>query len=156
MKAKILIVYASMTGNTEEMAHLIGDGVIQAGAVLVRKDIIEVSAADLQSYDGILIGAYTWGDGDLPDEFLDFYEEMDPLHLSGKKTAVFGSCSSSYEHRGRAVDLLIEKLTEIGADIILKGLKIDLAPSSEEKKLCIQYGRSFVEKSFGLIGTVTP
>lgn len=151
MKAKNIIVYASMSGNTEDIASLIGEGMAQAGAEVEQKDILEVNAADLQEYDGILLGAYTWGDGDLPDEFLDFYDEMDTLKLAGKKAAVFGSCDSSYEHRGRAVDLLNEKLKEIGADIVLDGLKIDLAPAAAEKEQCIQYGKSFVEKSFGCL-----
>jgi flavodoxin I len=142
-----LIVYASMTGNTEEIANLVGEGIHLAGAAFDQKDILEADAADLQNYDGILLGTYTWGDGDLPDEFLDFYEEMDTLDLKGKKAAVFGSCDSSYEHRGGAVDLLIEKLKELGADVVLDGLKIDLAPSKAEKKECIQYGQLFVEKT---------
>lgn len=140
-----LIVYASMTGNTEEIANLIGDGIHQAGADFDQKDILEVDAADLQNYDGILLGTYTWGDGDLPDEFLDLYEEMNTLNLTGKKAAVFGSCDSSYEHRGRAVDLLIEKLKDLGADVVLEGLKIDLAPTRAEKKQCIQYGQLFIK-----------
>jgi flavodoxin I len=141
-----LIVYASMTGNTEEIADLIGEGIHQAGATFEQKDILEVDAAELQNYDGILLGTYTWGDGDLPDEYLDFYEEMNTLNLTGKRAAVFGSCDSSYEHRGGAVDLLMEKLREIGADIVLDELKIDLSPSKAEQEQCIQYGRFFVEK----------
>lgn len=148
MKDTNLIVYTSMTGNTEEIASLIREGIVQSGASVDQKDILETDVTELQKYDGILLGAYTWGDGDLPDEFLDFYEEMDTLHLAGKRAAVFGSCDSSYEHWGRAVDLLIKKLTELGADIVLDGLKIDLAPTTAEKEQCIQYGKSFVEKSF--------
>jgi flavodoxin I len=142
-----LIVYASMTGNTEEIANLIGEGIHKAGATFEHKDILEVDATELQNYDGILLGTYTWGDGDLPDEILDFYEEMNTLNLTGKKAAVFGSCDSSYEHRGRAVDLLMEKLIELGADIVLDELKIDLSPSIAEREQCIQYGRFFVEKT---------
>jgi flavodoxin I len=73
-----------MTGNTEELANLIGEGVQQAGAKVEIKDVLEIDVSDLQQYDGILLGAYTWGEGDLPDEFLDFYEEMDCLNLEGK------------------------------------------------------------------------
>ena len=146
-----LIVYASMTGNTEEIADLIAEGIHQAGATLVQKDILEVDAAELQHYNGILLGRYTWGDGDLPDEFLDFYEEMNTLNLTGKRAAVFGSCDSSYEHRGGAVDHLMEKLRELGADIVLDELKIDLSPSKEEQEQCIQFGRSFVEKSYSVL-----
>ncbi|MCQ6279623.1 flavodoxin [Bacillus sp. EB600] len=148
MKGTCLIVYASMTGNTEEIANLIGEGILQAGAAVDQKDILEVDVKELSNYEGILLGAYTWGDGDLPDEFLDFYEEMDSLDLTGIRSAAFGSCDSSYEHRGRAVDLLLTKLSELGADIVLDGLKIDMAPTSAEKDQCIQFGRSFVESSY--------
>ena len=146
-----LIVYASMTGNTEEIAAIIGEGILDGDVKTVVKDILEVDAKELEMYDGILLGAYTWGDGDLPDEFLDFYEEMNTLNLTGKRAAVFGSCDSSYEHRGGAVDHLMEKLRELGADIVLDELKIDLSPSKEEQEQCIQFGRSFVEKSYSVL-----
>ncbi|WP_312473565.1 flavodoxin [Neobacillus sp.] len=148
MNAACLIVYASMTGNTEEIANLVGDGIQAAGGSVVVKDILEVDVVDLQDYDGILLGAYTWGDGDLPDEYLDFYDEMDRLNLTGKRAAVFGSCDSSYEHRGRAVDILTEKLAELGAEVVLDGIKIDLAPTAAEKEQCMKFGQSFMEKSF--------
>lgn len=148
MDAACLIVYASMTGNTEELAHLIGEGIQKAGTSVDIKDILEVDVAELKNYEGILLGAYTWGDGDLPDEFLDFYEEMDSVDLKGKIAAAFGSCDSSYEHWGGAVDIITEKLVELGADIIQEGLKIDLSPTDSEKEQCIQFGQSFVEKSF--------
>lgn len=146
MHAACLIVYASMSGNTEEIAHYIGEGIRGTGAAVEIKDILAVDTTDLQHYDGILLGAYTWDNGSLPDEFLDFYEEMDSLDLTGKTAAVFGSCDSFYEYRGAAVDILIEKLTALGANIVLDGLKIDLAPTVEEKAECIQFGKTFVEK----------
>jgi flavodoxin I len=59
-----------------------------------------------------LLGAYTWGDGELPDDFLDFYDEMDRIQLIGKKAAVFGSCDSAYPKFGAAVDIVIKKLNE--------------------------------------------
>jgi len=148
MNETCLIVYASMTGNTEELASLIGEGIQEAGGTVKIKDILEVDVTDLQDYDGILLGAYTWGDGDLPDEFLDFYEELEQVNLAGKKAAAFGSCDSSYEYRGGAVDILAEKLTELGADLVLEGLKIDLSPTAAEKEQCIKFGQSFVKKLY--------
>ncbi|MCM3569174.1 flavodoxin [Neobacillus mesonae] len=146
MDAACLIVYASMSGNTEEIAEYIGDGIREAGASVEIKDVLMADPAELEQYDGILLGAYTWDDGNLPDEFLDFYEEMDSLKLTDKPAAVFGSCDSFYENRGGAVDILIEKLTMLGAQVVFNGLKIDLSPTDEEKEECIQYGKSFVEK----------
>ena len=134
-----------MTGNTEELAELIEEGIRKAGGSVEIKDILEADVTDLHNYDGILLGAYTWGDGELPDEFLDFHDEMDQINIAGKKAAAFGSCDSSYEQRGGAVDLLIAKLKELGADVVQDGLKIDLAPNDSEKQQCIMFGQSFME-----------
>ncbi|MEH7501930.1 flavodoxin [Neobacillus drentensis] len=148
MNAACLIVYASMTGNTEEIAQQIGKGIIEAGSTVEIKDIFEINVEELNYYQGILMGAYTWGDGDLPDEFLAFYDEMDTLNLSGKTAGAFGSCDSAYEHWGGAVDILTEKLVELGADVVLEGLKINLEPTPVEIDQCIRFGKLFVEKSF--------
>lgn len=120
MNIACLIVYASMTGNTEEIANQIGKGIQESGVIVEIKDILEVDVTEIQDYDGILLGAYTWGEGDLPDEFLDFYDEMNTLNLSGKTAAAFGSCDSSYEYWGGAVDILAAKLMELGADVVVK------------------------------------
>jgi len=129
---KVIIVYSSLTGNTEEMSEIIERGVKDAGIEVVRKDAYDAKAADLLQYDGIIIGAYTWGDGELPDEFLDFYEEMEGLDLSGKKAAVFGSGDTSYANYCGAVDLIEHKLRELGADIVHESLKFEYNASSEE------------------------
>lgn len=81
--SKIIIVYASLTGNTEEMAELIAEGVRSAGAAADLKMVEDCSAVQLLEYDGYMLGAYTWGDGELPDEFEDFVDEMKELDLRG-------------------------------------------------------------------------
>lgn len=141
--ADVIIIYASMTGNTEEMAEAIAKGVRAGGTVPVVKEVMDASAIDLLQYSGILLGAYTWGDGELPDEYLDFYEEMDEVRLDGRCAAVFGSGDSSYPVFGGAVDLLQAKLTERGATASLEALKIELGPSSKEQEECVEYGRQF-------------
>lgn len=142
--ANIILIYASMTGNTEEMAEAISEGIREAGGELEMKSVVDATASELEQYDGILLGAYTWGDGDLPDEFLDFYDEMDDIALSGKKAAVFGSCDSTYPEFGAAVDTLIDKLKEIGADVVLPGLKIELTPDEQQKNECAEFGKKFL------------
>ncbi|MBO9605998.1 MAG: flavodoxin [Paenibacillaceae bacterium] len=139
----ILLVYASMTGNTEDMAQAIAEGIRLAGAEVVVKDVLDANTHELTNHDGILLGAYTWGDGDLPDEFLDFYEEMDELDLTGKKAAAFGSCDSSYAEYGAAVDTLIAKLRELGAEVELDGLKVELSPDAGDKETCRRFGQQF-------------
>ncbi|MCZ8524106.1 MULTISPECIES: flavodoxin [Paenibacillus] len=140
--AHVVLIFASMTGNTEDMADAVGEGVQSAGAELTQKNVMDTNASELEQYEGIILGAYTWGDGDLPDEFLDFYDELDEVDLTGKKAAVFGSCDSSYSAYGAAVDTLLEKLKERGAEIVAEGLKVELGPSAEEKEGCRSLGET--------------
>ncbi|MCD1257413.1 flavodoxin [Paenibacillus athensensis] len=140
---QVIVVYASMTGNTEEMAEAVAAGLREAGVEPVLVSVLDAHAAKLQNYDGFLLGAYTWGDGDLPDEFLDFYEELDEVDLQGMKGAVFGSADSSYRHYGAAIRILEEKITERGAVKALEGLKIELSPSPDDLELCKAFGTSF-------------
>jgi len=142
--SKLILIYASMTGNTEEMSELIVSGIQEAGGDVTVKLVEDCDADLLQDYDGIMLGAYTWGDGELPDEFLDFYEDMDELHLEGKKAAVFGSGDTVYEQFAKAVDLLQEKLAERGASMILEPMKLELNPSGDERENCRAFGRNFV------------
>ncbi|MGO4271875.1 flavodoxin [Paenibacillus sp. TAF58] len=142
---RIIIVFASMTGNTEEMADAIAEGLKEAGFEPVVKNVIDTSAEEITHYDGIILGSYTWGDGDLADDFLDFYDELDAIRLDGKKAAAFGSCDSSYSEYGVAVDTLVTKLKELGAEVTLGGLKIELSPSKDDKALCRQFGKQFVQ-----------
>mgnify|MGYP003576581494 FL=1 len=148
--SKIIIIFASMSGNTEEMANTIAEGITEISDVSIEKiDIMDgPEASMLEDYDGIILGADTWGDGELPDDFLDFYEDMNHIDLNGKKAAVFGSCDSSYPQYGAAVDILTEKLREQGAVIVLEGLKVELTPDDEDIKNCQKFGREFIKNSF--------
>ncbi|MDM5190777.1 hypothetical protein QUF99_26640 [Bacillus sp. DX4.1] len=77
------------------------------------------------------------------------YASMSGLDLNEKIAVSFGSCDSSYEHWGRAVDTLTYKLAKLGA-VVFDGLKIDLAKAYSEKEQCIQFGQSFVGRMGGI------
>ncbi|WP_257351023.1 flavodoxin [Pseudalkalibacillus decolorationis] len=143
--AKIILIFASMSGNTEMMAEAVAEGVREVGEDLEVIDIMSgPEANELEGYDGILLGAYTWGDGELPDDFLNFYDEMESINLTGKKAAVFGSCDSAYPQYGAAVDIIMERLRERGAEVYPHGLKVELTPEKEEEEACRTFGKKFV------------
>ncbi len=100
-----------MSGNTEMMAEAVVKGIQEAGEEVEVIDVMNgVFAKDLLEYDGIILGSYTWGDGELPDDLFEFYEEMDEIDLKGKKAAVFGSGDTGYNHFCAAVDILIGEI----------------------------------------------
>ena len=78
-------------------------------------------------------------------KFLDFYDDMDGLDLSGKKAAVFGSGDHGYVNFCAAVDLLQDKLIQVGAKQVQEGLKIEMGPSRDEVQICKDFGKSFIK-----------
>ncbi|MCY7884703.1 flavodoxin [Bacillus spizizenii] len=145
---KILLVYATMSGNTEAMADLIEKGLQEAEVEAYRFEAMDIDNAQLfNDYDHIIMGTYTWGDGDLPDEFLDLAEDMDEIDFSGKTCAVFGSGDTAYEFFCGAVDTLEAKIKERGGEIVLPSVKIENNPEGEEEEELMEFGRQFAKKS---------
>jgi flavodoxin len=61
--SKILVAYASLTGNTEKMAQYIAEGVRFAGGQAIVKNIADIKdPADLEGFDGYIFGRLriTW------------------------------------------------------------------------------------------------
>ena len=85
------IVYASMTGNTEEIADIVAKKLEELGHTVDVDECTTVDAADFEDADICIVATYTYGDGELPDEIVDFYEDLADLDLSGKIFGVVGS-----------------------------------------------------------------
>lgn len=43
------------------------------------------------------------------------------------------------------MDILIEKLQERGAEVVLEGLKVELTPEDEDIEKCLQFGIDFIK-----------
>ena len=142
---EILLAYASMSGNTEAIADLIEEELVKHGLHVKRAEVYDIDASDLVSAESIIFGAYTWGDGELPDDFLDLYDEMDDIDLSQKQMAVFGSGDSSYDVFCGAVDLIEEKIKRRNGNIAVPGLKIELSPFGEDIEKCKIFAKSFAQ-----------
>ncbi|RSK25839.1 flavodoxin [Bacillus sp. HMF5848] len=145
--AKIIIAFASMSGNTEEIADLLKESMGPFNHQIDMMEIEHMEVEDLLPYDGILIGSYTWGDGDLPYETEDFYEDLLTLDLTGKRAAVFGSGDRAYPKFCAAVDLFEDRLKECNADIIQNGLKVEFTPDTPaEIDRCVDFVVSFASQ----------
>ncbi|MDM8148657.1 flavodoxin I [Priestia megaterium] len=142
---EILLAYASMSGNTEAIADLIEEELVKHGLHVKRAEVYDIDASDLVSAESIIFGAYTWGDGELPDDFLDLYDEMDDIDLSQKQMAVFGSGDLSYDVFCGAVDLIEEKIKRRNGNIAVPGLKIELSPFGEDIEKCKVFAKGFAE-----------
>lgn len=130
---KVIVVYASMSGNTEKMADIIIDKLKGFSFIIEKKMMDYCEATELLAYDGILIGSYTYGEGEIPFEAEAFFEELSQINLTGQKAAVFGSGDEAYSIFCGAVSVFEEQLIDSGATIISDGLKLELSPDSHEE-----------------------
>ncbi|MBS4172808.1 flavodoxin [Bacillus sp. FJAT-49736] len=149
---KILIIYASMTGHTEVIAEILEQALKEEGFKVTVKEALRTKPKEMLKYDAVLLGSYTYEGGEIGDDFMLFYEDMERVNLAGKITAVFGSGDTFYEDTFCvAVDLITEKLHELGAKVVLDGLKIDLVPDGEDEDRCWKFGKDFADKVRELI-----
>jgi len=88
----VLIVYHSRTGNTEEMAKAVAEGVKSTGMKVMRKRVERTTLQDLLKADGIILGSPTYY-GTMAAEVKGFIDRSVKYHgkLEGKVGAAFSS-----------------------------------------------------------------
>lgn len=88
---QIGVIYWSQTGNTEQMANAVCEGIKNAGAEAVLLNVSAVSAQEAAGYDRIALGCPAMGAEVLEEgEFEPFFTELEGK-LGGKRVALFGS-----------------------------------------------------------------
>lgn len=122
---KISIIFGSTTGSTEQVADLIKGQLSEADVTVVN--VTDAKDEHVKEADLVLFGSSTWGYGELQDDFQGYYDAMNADLLNGKKVAVFG-CGDSIGFGDvfcEAVNLITDKATECGAQVVADGLKVD-------------------------------
>jgi len=124
---KPVIIYGSTTGNTETIAKWVKEALSLAGTEASLFDAANIDPESAGAYDLIILGSSTWGQGEIQDDFLPFYEAMSKEYLKGKEVAVFGCGDSSMfpDNFCQAVDLIVDKLKDCEATVVGEPLKID-------------------------------
>lgn len=89
--SKTAVVFWSGTGNTEEMANAVLEGMKENGADASIYSADAFQAGDVEGYDAIAFGCPAMGAEVLEeDEFQPLFDECKSA-LEGKKVALFGS-----------------------------------------------------------------
>src|SRR5699024_3450143 len=87
---------------------------------------------ELMEYDAVLVGTHTWDDGGMTYEVEDFYEDVEEADLTGKVFGVFGSGDSFYDIFGGAVDLIGDRIEDLGADVLPAIFDDDIDPDNDD------------------------
>lgn len=126
------IVYASLTGNTEELADTVAEALENLDIDVEQEECTQVDPDFFQDADICIVATYTYGEGDLPDEIVDFFEELQEIDLNGKTYGVVGSGDTFYEMYCQSVDDFEAAFEKTGAKKGATSVKVDLAVEAED------------------------
>lgn len=144
-RPKVLIVYATWTGNTEEIANLLFQDFQTFDCEVNILECQQVNATDFLAVDICVIASYTFGSaGELPDEMYPFYDEMKGLNLTGKVYGVLGSGDLYYEWYCKAVDDFDKQFAQTGALKGVENLKIDTSADEADKIKIVSFARELL------------
>ena len=143
---KILIAYDSRTGNTEQMAEYIAEGVRIAGHGVELKKIATIKKdAELQGYDAYVFGCPTYH-RDMTNGMKTFLFLAQKAGLEGKVAGAFGS----YTHSGDAPKLIFDTMEYVFkmdmVDVGSFNLKEHIIETGEGVRACQDYGKAIGQK----------
>jgi len=141
--AKILVAYASMTGNTEKMAQYIAEGIRFSGSEAIAKNISTIKEADsLDGFNGYIFGSPTYH-RDMTGNMKTFLFLAKKANLEGKLAGAFGS----YTYSGDAPSLILEAMECVFKMEPFKlgsfNLKEALIGTRDGIRACQDYGKNF-------------
>lgn len=142
-----LVVYASLTGNTEEVANALVLAFKQLNVKVKTLECTQATPKDFLKYDICVVATYTWGrEGELPDEIVGFYEELAEVDLSNKVYGTLGSGEEAYGYFCKSADDFDKQfqLTNAvrGADVV----KVELNPDEEDIERITDFAKELCEK----------
>lgn len=131
--ASALVVYATITGNNEDVADIVAEELKKQGVEVEETEITMADAADFNDADICVVCPYTYDEGALPDEGLDFYDDLQEEDLSGKVFGVAGSGDTAYaDDYCKAVDKFDAAFAKTGAKRGADPVHINLAPDQDD------------------------
>lgn len=132
------IVYATMTGNTEEISEILEKEFQQQGVEVIRMEADDADDADEEAFTGAdicVIATYTYNNGEVPDNFVYFEENLRKQDLQGKIYGVVGSGDKEYHSDTYcfAADTFDEDFKQAGAKKGADVVKIDNKADEKDK-----------------------
>lgn len=143
--AKVLIVYATRTGETQTIADLIAEGIRFSGHEAEVISVKEIkNEAELDGYDGYVFGSSTYH-GEMLQGMKTFLFIAENASLDGKIGGAFGSFGWS----GEANDRIFETMKHIlKMDLVGDTLRLKSSSLGGGLQMAQDYGRE-IAKKFG-------
>ncbi|WP_421017307.1 flavodoxin [Furfurilactobacillus cerevisiae] len=130
---KAIVIYATITGNNEDVADIIVEALEDLDVSVTESEISQTDAQTLLSTDIVVVVPYTYDEGSLPEEGLDFYDDLLDMKLPQTVFGVAGSGDVFYgDDYGVAVDKFEEAFIKTGAIKGSQSVKVNLSPDESD------------------------
>jgi len=141
--AKVLIVYATRSGDTAEIARLVAEGIRFTGAEAKTVNVTDIKKeTDLEGYDGYLFGSATYH-GDMMQSMKTMLFLAEKANLEGKTGGAFGAFGWS----GEAPDRIYGTMKNIfKMDMVKEPLRLKSASLGGGTQMAQDYGREIGKK----------
>lgn len=126
---QLTILFGSQTGNAEEVAEQMGARAAEKGIPAQIVDMADYKPKKLKAEQFLALVASTQGEGDPPDNALDFHEFLmgrKAPKVEGLRYSVLSLGDSSYEHFCQTGKEFDEKFSERGASAMVERVDCDL------------------------------
>ena len=143
MKTELNILWASMSGNAEDVAKILNDKAEKMGFITNKVELNDVSMTDFAKMKNVAIVTSTTGEGDLPTNGEDFWDDLNASskelqNLNYSVCALGDRSHDIFCGAGKKVD---EKLIQLKANKVLDRQECDGDDSGSD-----EWGNSFLEK----------
>lgn len=126
---ELTILFGSESGNAEGLADNMAQATKSAGWKSRVLSMGDIDAQRLQGIDNLLVLVSTWGEGDPPENALEFYKQFmgsDAPKLEGTRFSVLSLGDSSYEHFCKMGKDFDRRLEELGGQRLVKRVDCDV------------------------------
>lgn len=136
---KVLVVYHSFSGNTEQMANAIAEGARGVGGTVSVKRVSDVSLEEFAAADAVAFGAPNTFGG-MAGALREFFDRAWGVRESaaGKPVAVF---SSENEGQTKALEDIERFVGFYKMNAVSEGVVAVKAPDEREREACLELGR---------------
>ena len=143
MENKLNILWASMSGTAENVADTLNEKAKSKGFVTNQLELNQVTMNDLSNMKNVAIVTSTTGEGDLPTNGEDFWDDLknSDKNLKNLRYSVCALGDSSHDifcGAGRKID---EKLIQLGAQKVIDRQDCDGSDEGSDS-----WGNNFLEK----------
>lgn len=156
VKTPLMIGFGSQSGNAESLAKRLAKEAASRGFAAGVAGLDSLQAADLVKHPNLMLITSTWGEGEMPDNAVGFWEQLNqngssPV-LEGVRYGVLALGDQNYGDTfclaGRMMD---ERLSELGAKRVIERVECDVDFDEPAAKWAARaweaFGEGVLEKS---------